>query len=1551
MLQLYNLEKVKIKGLKNYKDFKIESNLSSGDKVLSFLYLSKESLEIVEEGYIRTKEDEFVIKELGTAGEYKSIKAILNTEDLEGNVFEHFDTTNKAINESLTLALAGTGWTVGTCNVTRRRTVRKTNSSTWEIIQEAKKNYRAEIEFDTLNKKINIFEKRGSDKGTYFIESLNLKDLDVQSNSYDFYTRIMAIGKDDLRVTLENYQYSSKRKTFIWVDDRYTDKNALTEDASAKLQELSKPYRAYSASVVDLASMNAEYKDILSYSLGDTITLISKDKEIKEKQRIVKIVEYPEECERNTCEIANTTLKFEDLQKEFQDTSNTVNNITTDDGTINGETINGISSKKIYDLEANVVRITNLTVVNAKIEHLYADKADIGSLNAVIANIGILNATKANITDLKAINASITDLKADKANILDLKATNARVNVLEADTGNIKVLLAGNLTSTNIQSLNLTSDKVTVANGFIKNAMIDTVDVSKINAGIINTNKFTIKSADGGIEIVGATQQFKDKNGKVRIQMGKDTQGNFNFILRGEDGVTALIDHTGIKKDAIANDLIVKEMIGADAIGEKQLDYSSFAEGFNKDTNTTTLKATKIKLDNQNQTLDLAFNGLKSQADGTKNLTESHTTSIGVQQGKIDTLISDTSIVKDGVTTKLKDEYSKTVATVNSSVETIGKHTTLLDAHTGDIKKVTTDVVEVNKSLDGITTRVGSSETSIDGINKSVSTANNEILQLKTTISLKVGQTNIDTAITNIVVGGRNLIRNSSKPVTTNSWSGAIIRNSILLDENTFIITNTSSTSEKYASTQRCKLEGGKEYTFSIKVFLETNVDSIDVFFLMRKKDSIKDWDYAPQFINMYKSIKGEWITLTATMKIPIDVYDGYIRIDNNKANGPTGNTLWFTNIKLEEGNKATSYVSAPEDVDQQIADTITINTTNINQAKAEILLETNAIKLAVSSVDSTVTATTKTANSALTNAGTATTAAQKAATAAKNAQDGVESISGSVRNLKDSTEKTISITNNKLADVAIELNGITSRVSAEEKKSTAIDGKVIAQDTRLKAAELKITDSAIISTVQATITTAKTDAINSANATTDGKLNAYSTTSQMTSAITQSAAGIKQEVSNTYITTGNANNSFATKSSMELTTNQLRLDFNSSGGYNHLRNGGFENGMAMWGINNSGAPYINNPWLHYEGKSMLVSTIASYGCGIYQSTANLVIGKYYTYSAFIYAEKGDMIAGVESHHTTDVSARAGWQFISGSFVAKKSNPAFILYGKGQVGNFYVDNVQVCEGKVALPYSPHPDEIYSGNTVIDSSGVTIKNGAITVLDGAGNEVLKGDSSGISFSGRLQPRDNRIRLFGEECKLEGGYGAIRMAFNQANYIAIDNDFARFFNKHSANGTNYVSLGVDWQGHTQLSSNSTMLKLLGAGTPGVQARWAGDGGYCSMQASAFVVSSKAKFKDNIESPDDINFTKILMETEIKKYNLKKEMDLIDKMPTVLLPSGKNPIKADLKLGLILDDLTEEAKALIHPTNMDGADLYSMCSILWKVNQEQEKRIEKLEQLLIM
>lgn len=733
MLNLHGKDKIKIAGLVDYKNLYIEKELASGDKTLAFLYpkTSKFYSDIEEECYITTKEDEFIVKEKNVQNDYTEFKCILNLEDLEGKPWERYASEEQTIDKALALVLAGTGWIVGNCSLKKKRTVRATNVSSLDIIQQIRKTYRCDLVFNTLTKTIDVYERLGEDKGTYFIDSLNLKNLAIQGNSYNFFTRIIPIGKDNLRISainngkdyLENFQYSNKVKTYYWIDERYTIVENLKEDAAAKLDEISKPYRAYVADIINLAKLNDKYKDILDFKLGDTVHLISKDNKFRDKQRIVKIIEHPDEHELDSVEIANTTPSFEEKQTQFEEAADTINNITTDNGTIDGSTVDGIETNQIKDFENKVIKVTNIDAISGKIHNLEANNVTItGELSSVKATIGILETNVATIDKLTVTNsASINELQANKASISQLEVVNASIKVLEANVGKIDTLLNGNLSSENIQSGGITSDKLTITNGFIKNAMIDSLDVSKVNAGDISTNKFRITSDDGGIEIVGATQQFKDKNNKVRIQMGKDAQGNFNFIIRGEDGTTTLIDHNGIKQKAIADDLIISNMIASDSVGEKQINYSSFTNGFNKDTNTSTLKATKIKLDNQNQSLEVAFNSLKTQADGTKTVTESNSTTINVMQGKITTAINNTQIIKDGQTVLLKDDYNRTVNTVNSMNSTIGSHTTQINNANGKITNVETRVNTVERDLNNITARVSSTESTTTSLNSQMS--------------------------------------------------------------------------------------------------------------------------------------------------------------------------------------------------------------------------------------------------------------------------------------------------------------------------------------------------------------------------------------------------------------------------------------------------------------------------------------------------------------------------------------------------------------------------------------------------------------------------------------------------------------------------------------------------------------------------------------------------------------------------------------------------------------------------------------------------------------
>ena len=349
-------------------------------------------------------------------------------------------------------------------------------------------------------------------------------------------------------------------------------------------------------------------------------------------------------------------------------------------------------------------RVPKLKVIELEAQKV---KADLGEFKDLTTN------------NFTAVNAKIDNLKVN-----DLDAVNATITNLKATVAEIQTLVGGHLTMDNIQSLILTSDKVTIANALIKDAMIDTVSANKINTGTINTNNVNIQSDDGSMLLQGNLQQFKDKDGNVRIQIGKDNNGDFTFVLYGADGKGQLINQNGIQSsDAIKDGLIVDAKVADNAsIKGSKLDISSVISSINNNTNT--IKASHIKFDDTEQTLDVSFNQLKKTVETIKDVTvggdlssvieqvSTNTTNIGIAQGQISTLISNTTITKqDGTVVQLKDEY-------NSTKDTVDKHTTTIGKLETNVNDVTSKQSKLEQSLDGFKMTVSDTYATKDGLNQ-----------------------------------------------------------------------------------------------------------------------------------------------------------------------------------------------------------------------------------------------------------------------------------------------------------------------------------------------------------------------------------------------------------------------------------------------------------------------------------------------------------------------------------------------------------------------------------------------------------------------------------------------------------------------------------------------------------------------------------------------------------------------------------------------------------------------------------------------------------------
>lgn len=160
--------------------------------------------------------------------------------------------------------------------------------------------------------------------------------------------------------------------------------------------------------------------------------------------------------------------------------------------------------------------------------------------------------------------------------------------------------------------------------------------------------------------------------------------------------------------------------------------------------------------------------------------------------------------------------------------------------------------------------------------------------------------------------------------------------------------------------------------------------------------------------------------------------------------------------------------------------------------------------------------------------------------------------------------------------------------------------------------------------------------------------------------------------------------------------------------------------------------------------------------------------------------------------------------------------------------------------------------------------------------------------------------------------------------------------------------------DNHGGIRIGQHTNYLKWL-RNSEEIQVRNDADNAYSKITASAFVNGSKKKFKENIEDVNDNVINNIVMDNDIKKYNLISEREEIERLEQEAEEQGiildPDQLRINEKAGLILEDLTDEAKQMLNPERTEGVDLYTMVSLLWRHNQIQQNKIDCLEAKLDM
>ena len=196
-------------------------------------------------------------------------------------------------------------------------------------------------------------------------------------------------------------------------------------------------------------------------------------------------------------------------------------------------------------------------------------------------------------------------------------------------------------------------------------------------------------------------------------------------------------------------------------------------------------------------------------------------------------------------------------------------------------------------------------------------------------------------------VGGRNYVPNSGEPLQKegHSWGGdwLVTTHAYYYNSNKKIMCLPNSTNtEKFIRSPRFKLKRNTDYVISFKGFASSNVSSMDLHVLGRRKNETSDFTIfttPSPIINARKlSIHGLEIVKNIRFNSK-EMDEAFLRFDNNGSTNNHSAALFIAEVKLEEGTISTDWTPAPEDSQQNINElnswkqttTQTLNTVSSN--------------------------------------------------------------------------------------------------------------------------------------------------------------------------------------------------------------------------------------------------------------------------------------------------------------------------------------------------------------------------------------------------------------------------------------------------------------------------------------------------------------------------------------------------------------------------------------------------------------------------------------------
>lgn len=349
----------------------------------------------------------------------------------------------------------------------------------------------------------------------------------------------------------------------------------LYQDGLKRISETSQPQYQIETSLDNILSLN-EYTDVDSdnkqgwhnqFTVGNFIRVGLRD-DYAVKLRLLTIAYNP--CTKSS-EISVTYTNMitsltgrDDFSYLFDDTTaSQKNSISVGTG----------DSKDSVEYMTNMLqRMTNSSLfgnaVSNSVQNVLSDQGTINKLFGDYLSYKVINV--GNITGDKA---EFNELFSKYINSEYIAANSADIKKLNTDVANINSAIIGTSSTETGIVFNLSSANAKFDSAWIINGIAGKMTIGDLAAGDITiSDTMRILSENGNFIMNGSAMQFLDTKGNVGIQIGYDTNKNPSIIIKDNKGVTVMTSQ-GITKDAIADGLIVNNMLGDQSISKDKLNF------------------------------------------------------------------------------------------------------------------------------------------------------------------------------------------------------------------------------------------------------------------------------------------------------------------------------------------------------------------------------------------------------------------------------------------------------------------------------------------------------------------------------------------------------------------------------------------------------------------------------------------------------------------------------------------------------------------------------------------------------------------------------------------------------------------------------------------------------------------------------------------------------------------------------------------------------------------------------------------------------------------